>query len=80
MRDWDLDDMARWKRDAEDFGWIMPAAPCWKRVPVIRHIRAIWGGWQVARHEAFYRALGGIPTGYDRWVLFGIWHGKELSQ
>ena len=75
-----MTDLEAWEKDAQDFGWQMPAAPRWKRLPVIRHIRASYHGWQVARHNAFWQSLGKIPTGYDSWVIYGIAKGKERDQ
>jgi hypothetical protein len=66
-----------WEQDAIDFGWVMPTAPRWKRLPVIRHVRAIWLSGKVARQTYAYIQFGFIPSGYDKWVLRGIWIGKE---
>jgi hypothetical protein len=57
----------------------MPAAPKWKRLPVIRHFRAMYGAYQVARFEREVAFLGGINTGQDDWVLYGIFHGLERN-
>lgn len=72
--------MTEWEKDAQGMGWIMPAAPRWKRLPIIRHIRAMALSFGVARHNRFYRSIGKIPTGYDSWVLHGIWIGKERDE
>jgi hypothetical protein len=66
-----------WIKTGRDLGWQRPTAPRWKRLPVIRHIRAIRAAIAVDRHERFYRSIGLIPTGYDQWVIHGIWHGYE---
>lgn len=71
------DPVALWEEDQEVYGWRMPCAPRWKRLPIIRHARAMWARFQVNRHNAFWRSLGRIPTGYDDWVVFGIWLGRE---
>ncbi len=68
-----------WHKDAEEFGWVMPSAPWWKRMPVVRHIRFVFLGIAVARHTAFWISVGKIPTGHDEWVLHGILHGMERS-
>ena len=68
-----------WFIMAAENHWRMPTAPLWKRLPVIRHIRAIWHSAYVAQQEAFWLSLGSIPTGYDRWVLAGIWGGMERA-
>lgn len=71
------DSMKYWREDAEANKWVMPAAPFWKRLPIVRHLRAISHSIGVSRHNALVRSIGMIPSGYDRWVLFGIWHGME---
>jgi hypothetical protein len=68
-----------WSMIQRDQGWIMPAAPRWKRLPLIRHLRAIRAAWHVHQHNAFYIGLGLLPTGYDQWVLHGIWKGYERA-
>ena len=68
-----------WENDGRDYGWQMPSAPLWKRLPVIRHVRAIYNVIMIDRHERLWRSLGAIPSGYDRWVVWGIWHGQERA-
>lgn len=72
-----MSDMERWHQSASDYGWKMPSAPWWKRLPVIRHIRAKWTQIQVERWYAYGPGSIGIRSGYDSWVIYGIWHGKE---
>lgn len=67
----------QWLADKHVHGWEMPFAAAWKRLPVIRHIRVLYLSVQVSVHESFWRGLGRIPTGYDHWVLYGIWRGWE---
>lgn len=69
--------MTNWEKDGADFGWVMPTAAFWKRLPLVRHVRAIYYAIQVDRHNRFWRAMGAIPTGYDAWVIHGIFTGKE---
>jgi len=71
------DDLANWLADCRDNRWVMPSAPKWKRLPVIRHLRASLLTFDVLRHEMFCSRMGLIPNGYDRWVLWGIAHGYE---
>lgn len=66
-----------WKECGERNGWLMPTAPLWKRLPIIRHVRALKDAVALKRHEDMYISMGLIPTGYDQWVLWGIFHGKE---
>lgn len=72
-----MTDFELWEQDGKEFGWEMPYAPWWKRLPVIRHIRAIYHRVQVDRHNQFWIGMGKIPTGYDSWVLYGIARGME---
>jgi hypothetical protein len=72
-----MSDMEYWIEDKQRNGWEMPVAPWWKRLPVIRHIRASYFRVKVARHNAFYLSIGKIPTGYDSWVIYGIAKGME---
>lgn len=72
--------MKDWRADAFLYGWIMPFAPWWKRLPVVRHCRFLWHSILLDRHNDMVREMGLIPTGYDEWVLFGIWHGMERKQ
>jgi hypothetical protein len=72
-----MTDREYWELDGKAYGWIMPQAAWWKRLPVIRHIRCAYLAGQVRRHNAFWTGAGKIPTGYDNWVLYGIRIGKE---
>lgn len=65
-----------WEKYGEELGYVMPQAPDWKRLPIIRHARAIWLKIQVERHYTKWAGIG-IRTGYDDWVINGIWMGKE---
>ena len=73
-----MSDLENWQQDAKDFGWEMPAVSWWKKLMVIRHIRATY---HFIRIEFWYAVgLGsmiGYPSGYDQWVLYGIWNGLE---
>lgn len=59
------------------FEWQMPAAPLWKRMWGVRHIRVLYLAWRISQHERLWRSVGAIPSGYDNWILVGIWHGME---
>lgn len=64
-----------WIEAAERNNWSMPMASAgWKTLPLIRHVRAIYFKVQI---ERWYSAMPGIRTGYDDWVVDGIWMGKE---
>jgi hypothetical protein len=54
----------------------MPAAPKWKRLPIIRHVRAINEYLFVRRLER----AGNRTFSQDRWIALGIWLGKERDQ
>lgn len=72
-----MSDLDHWKQDAADFGWQMPTAPRWKRLPVIRHARSAWLRLRVEWHYTFWGAIGAARSGYDNWVIFGIARGFE---
>lgn len=74
------DDDRRWMADGERYGWEMPSASWWKRLPIIRRFRAAWGHYRVDRHNDLMAFIGLIPTGYDRWVLYGIARGFERKK
>lgn len=75
-----MTEIERWKHDGEEYGYSMPVAPAWKRLPIIRHIRAVCSRIAVERWYAFGPGQFGIRTGYDDWIIFGIWHGLERSK
>lgn len=59
-------------------GWTMPSAPRWKRLPIIRHVRALIEARRVDDwYETGPGALGAFRTGSDAWVVLGIWLGME---
>ena len=72
-----MTDFEMWVQDGNEMGWEMPSAPWWKRLPVIRHIRAIYGLIKLEQHNRFWLRAGLIPTGYDEWVVYGIARGME---
>jgi hypothetical protein len=56
-----------------------PTAVWWKRLPIIRHIRAVWVSVQLARHYAFWETMGAIPWGAqkDYAIRDAIWRGEK---
>ncbi|MDQ0996931.1 hypothetical protein QFZ34_002113 [Phyllobacterium ifriqiyense] len=72
-----MTDFEKWLRDGELCGWTMPRATLWKRLPVIRQLRSAWAQYQIERWYAYGPGSIGLRTGYDEWVAYGIWHGKE---
>lgn len=66
-----------WLADMDDNGWMMPPAPFWKTLPIIRHFRAAYYAYRVHEHETFWGRIGMVPSGYDRWVLYGIRRGYD---
>lgn len=60
-----------WFDQGQCNSWNMPVRKLYHRLPIIRHIVTLWSAWQV---ERWYAAVPGIRTGYDEWVLYGIWH------
>ena len=68
--------MTDWERAAEENRWSMPPSSWWQRLPVLRHIRALAGLWLVRRWYSRGPGMIGLRTGYDEWVIAGIWMGK----
>jgi hypothetical protein len=75
-----IPDHELWIEDKVRFGWEMPYAPWWKRLPVIRNIRGALMTSQVNKHNKFWASMGSIPSGYDRWVLYGVYRGWERKE
>lgn len=69
-----------WEQDRVDFDWQMPVAPWWKRLPIIRHVRAMRTKILIERWYAFGPGTMGLRSGYDDWVVTGMWHGKEREE
>jgi hypothetical protein len=70
------EDDAKWWSDGERNEWALPpAATSFCRARPMRYVRALTNLSAVERHERFFRSIGMIPTGYDRWVLYAIWRG-----
>ena len=74
-----MSDMERWLKNGAEYGWSMPYAPWWKRLPIIRHVRTIWNQIQVERWYSNGPGMIGLRSGYDDWILFGMWHGMEAQ-
>lgn len=73
-----MSDFDQWRLHGNANSWEMPCAVWWKRLPVIRHIRASYHSVRAERHyQMYHRAHGALNSGYDRWVVWGIAHGKE---
>lgn len=69
-----------WHEAAAENGWVMPTAPAWKRLPVIRWFRAVYHNWQAHRMAQDFASVGiglGFINEYDAWVIYGIATGKE---
>ena len=65
---------ALWKADGERLGYrLPPPAARWKRLPVIRFMRAAVLFWRLEAHYA--NCPIGIRPGYDEWVLYAIGRG-----
>ena len=70
-----MSDHSAWLQDMYENSWVMPFAPWWKRLPMIRHVRAVALKFKVEEHYTVCMGGLGLRTGYDDWVLYGIWHG-----
>jgi hypothetical protein len=69
-----------WREVADENGWIMPTAVWWKRLPIIRNIRAAYHTYQAEKWASAWGSCGvglGSVNAYDRWVIYGIATGKE---
>ena len=70
----------RWAEIGDQQGWTMPSAPLWKRLPLIRHVRAVYHSFRLTIWEEQWTALGYCPNDNDDWVTYGMWRGKERPQ
>jgi hypothetical protein len=70
-----MSDHSAWLQDMYENSWVMPFAPWWKRLPMIRHVRTVALKFKVEEHYTVGMGGLGLRTGYDDWVLYGIWHG-----
>lgn len=66
-----------WIDEGHEKGWMMPVKRWFQRWPIVRHFWVGWVGIQVERHNTRWRQMGSIPTGYDEWVLYGVWRGFD---
>lgn len=66
-----------WKDTGRHHGWDMPSAPAWKRLPIVRHVRTLYHSYKVQAWDDFWWGMGLMATGYDDWVLWGMWNGME---
>lgn len=66
-----------WLSHGHNKSWKPPApATRWKRLPIIRHIRGAWLSMKIEQHYSILVCrLGLVRTGYDEWVLYGIFRG-----
>ena len=75
-----MTEIEEWKKQGDECGWEMPNASAWKRLPFIRHIRTIFLKFKIEQHYSSGIGYIGLRSGYDDWVLFGIWHGMETEK
>jgi hypothetical protein len=61
-----------WCAIGDKMKWKAPRFSRWLRFPVIRHVYAVM---EAERVEQFQACCPGVPTGYDEWVLVGVFHG-----
>jgi hypothetical protein len=66
-----------WHQQRVQNRWeLPPPAVHWKRLPVIRHIRAAVLSFAVELHYSRWASIGCFRrTGYDRWVIYAIYRG-----
>ena len=53
---------------------IDPAAWPW-RLPIVRHVRALWYAWQIVQWEANWRSVGMVQQSFDKRVVQQMWKG-----
>lgn len=75
-----MSNLDKWLLDMNQNKWVMPFAPWWKRLPIVRHVRAVALKIKVKKHYKSGIGIFGLRTGYDEWVLYGIWHGLERNE
>lgn len=72
-----------WHEDQIRHGWVMPSATWWKRLPVIRHVRAAYYRYRALEQARFFGRVGiGLGTIHelDAWICYGMargWEGKK---
>ena len=71
------DEEVYWRMCGKNHNWKMPIIPRWKRLPIVRHILTWKAMWEVERWYTYGPGSIGIPTGYDNWVLDGMWNNWE---
>jgi hypothetical protein len=59
-----------WEDVRKQRGFVMPKAAWYKRLWVIRHVRAVWKLYAYLKNDK--RA-----SPYTSWLCHGIWLGKE---
>ena len=65
-----------WLNHGREYDYHSPApAARWKRLPIVRHLRTIVESVKVEAWYNFGPGSIGIRTGFDDWVLFGMWRG-----
>lgn len=69
--------LEHWKNTGSELGWKMPGQTWVKRLPFIRHARALIAIKRVYCWYEYGPGQFGISTGYDEWVVTGIWLGQE---
>lgn len=67
-----------WLNQAEQSGWPLPKVSKWHlRLPIVRHVRAMTLTAAVEFHYLRMENMGfgWARTGYDEWMIDGIWAG-----
>jgi hypothetical protein len=72
-------EIQKWRETGRRERWIMPKTWRISRLPIIRHVRTLWAAWGVERHYAVWESAGLLRSGYDEWVLWGLWRGLTTS-
>lgn len=64
-----------WFYRMEGQGWRLPPKPHWFiRLPIIRHLWVVRQAYLVGRWYSHGIGMFGIRSGFDDWVIYGMWH------
>jgi hypothetical protein len=76
-----MTDKSEWLNRGRLYDYEMPPpVSMWMTWPAIRHIRTLRAKWAVESWYARGPGSIGIRTGYDNWVLVGMWNGWERTE
>lgn len=69
-------DRETWLAYGDEYDWKPPKPGAWwKRLPIVRWFRYVKNRIMVECHYSFGAGQFGLRSGYDDWVLYGVYHG-----